>query len=154
MFITRTNMWSLFPVEVTSSLIQRTKSAPMCKFNKALILCLLLLLISFQERSEPPTRANKNAKELGVGEDTGRESIAEYLKCLKKKKTKIPTVLFYQWILTSQMLGWKPASSGRQRKHPADVSTQLTFHRKKPKKITCSADSPGGKGQNPKPKAF
>lgn len=58
----------------------------MCKFNKALILCLLLLLISFQERSEPPTRANKNAKELGVGEDTGRESIAEYLKCLKKKK--------------------------------------------------------------------
>lgn len=43
----------------------------------------------------------------------------------KKKKTS--TIQFYHLRLASQMPWWKPASSGRQRKHPADLPPQPVF---------------------------
>ena len=45
---------------------------------------------------------------------------------------KISTVQFYQWRLRSQMLGWKPASSERQRKHPADLPPQPVSQQQAP----------------------
>ena len=45
---------------------------------------------------------------------------------VSKNKNKNSIVRFYQWRLRNQMLGWKPARSERQRKHPADLPPQST----------------------------
>lgn len=51
-----------------------------------------------------------------------------YAACFKNKFTK---VWFYQWGLKSQMLGWKFASSEKQRKHSADFPTSLPAQKEK-----------------------
>jgi hypothetical protein len=64
--------------------------------------------------------------------------IAELVSECKKAKSKVSWCLFVCLFnlqtfdfTRNQMLGWKPASSERQRKHPADLPLQLTSQKEK-----------------------